>query len=124
MTTFHCDKLCMGECCTPLRWALNCEYDDLPSCGCESALCQAQLAADDPAKLAELMVMAMRARGIEAQPLEPRDGMCAFACACEGDAARWMRAMPQARAATLAIMSTPADESSKGRVEALIRGEK
>jgi hypothetical protein len=38
-----------------LIWALGCEYDDLSSCGCESPKCQAQLAIDDPVKLAALI---------------------------------------------------------------------
>jgi hypothetical protein len=139
MSAYHCDKLCSGTCCAPLRWALNCEYDDLPSCGCESALCQAQLAVDDPAKLAELGAMALRARGIDAIAVQANAENAAKVNAANPDfAIVWAKngvfltawkfdwrteSASDIRALLARIMATPADESSREQCEGLIRGE-
>ncbi len=132
MSAYHCGKLCDNACCAPLRWALDCEYDNLPSCGCESALYQAQLVADDPAKLAELGVMALRVRGVDA---------CVFGDDCfpwqwgilateqwieilpHDVPERIIYSMPQFRALLARIITTPPDESSRDECERIIRGE-
>jgi hypothetical protein len=119
--TYHCDKLCSGECCAPLRFAIRAhEQSDYLACD-TYAQDEAYRATDDPAKLAELMAMALLARGVELLGI-------AF-CVVDGSivvvASKWrrVRTMPQARAALLTIMALPADASSKPQCERIVRGD-
>lgn len=75
MTTFHCDKLCSCDACAPIRWALSYVESVGKPLGSyaagmfrDSAKCTAAWwASRDPAKLAELMVMGLRARGLSVE---------------------------------------------------------
>jgi hypothetical protein len=61
MKAYCCDKLCSGECC---EWLQNALADPLDPDGCTCPECQAYDAVRSPAKLAELLAMALRARGL------------------------------------------------------------
>jgi hypothetical protein len=142
VSSFHCDKLCSGECCAPLRWALS-ECDETSVRHCrrhwKPGEYHACLAVVDSAKLAELMAMALLGRGFA------RDGdrsVSADRRVCVGihGGLIWVGigdtehkpffmpkkalsfAMPEARAATLAIMTTSASDSSRDACERIVRG--
>ena len=142
MTTFHCDKLCSGECCAHLIVALNaaciwnwthekthvCAFCALTETidgvrhrfpGKHPERLAAIDAAGDSAKLAELMATGLRERGLF------------VVCAKVGTAIHvhlpqpivYVLTVPQARALLACVMATPPDASSKALVEALVRGE-
>ena len=100
-------------------------------------------AVSDPAKLAELMAMGLRARGVDAvsrcrsdygaKQLDLTHAVViwdqsqttteAMLFDIYGYCTWKIVKMPDVRSMLARIMLTPADESSKSRVEALIRGE-
>lgn len=91
-----------------LRWALECEYDNLPSCGCESHKCQAQLDADDPAKLAAIIAELLRERGILVQRhAVVFTNSIAIVVRIGGDLKLPRFTMPQARKLALALLNAP-----------------
>jgi hypothetical protein len=88
----------------------------------------------NPAKLAELIVIALRARDIDAVGVDGENPGCrsaAFAVwsnsdgvVIDDDACKFHElTMPQARRILAAIMATPADVSSREQCERLIKGE-
>lgn len=127
MTAFHCDKLCSGACCEWVRiWCdvmatrpVFATAVECPVGGCAS--CYARNALVDPAKLAELLVLAMRARGLDLHAFVAFDGERVVVANPLGHGPRL--ALPQARALLARIMATPPDESSRAQVEALYRCE-
>lgn len=128
-TTFHCDKLCAGNCsCLMLRAALAFDDGPWPVCAqCEHAWCSAKRAVDDPAKLAELMASALRTRGFDADvfPWTPQNGTPwtpRVHVRLSGHGAIRFE-LPQARAELLAIMQTEPDESSHETCERILRGD-
>jgi len=144
MITFHCDKLCSGECCAPLRWALDkCEYAIVFERRKRAREAAALIAIDDPAKLAALMAMALRSRGVDVALYDQR-GMwtwqtqfAVYPCwitvqldpeihgvSVEHTSGHGFDMTPtQAHAMLVAIMATPADDSSRDACERIIRGE-
>jgi hypothetical protein len=85
----------------------------------------AYAAIDDPAKLAELLAMALRARGSTwAAEADDDDAQNVLIYQERANGCSY-RSVPlsTARAALAAIMATPADPSSRERCERIIRGE-
>lgn len=152
MTKFHCDKLCGCGTCAPTRWALSYEEGfDKPlgsyTAGLfreSAAYTAAWFASRDPAKLAELMASALRARGFDVHThrflAECPDG----SDSCDADVLIWQaehdgtmaldiglgddnasRDMDATtfRAALLTITQTPPDESSRETCKRIIRGD-
>ena len=135
--TFHCDKLCGGECCKKIRRMLRMSLgntDQLATiANCTCIECTILRALYNPAKRAELMAMALRARGIDAaverwQITQPPSDIVIWH---DEQNIRiyggrvwqvWRRSlsMAQARDILAAIMRTPADESSKSQCEQII----
>ena len=151
--TSHCDKLCSGECCSHLLKALALVLRDHVTCahipnvargdvfGAATSMV-AHAAIDDPAKLAELMVMGLRARGIDA--VFRRLSEHRTYGRTVPDVAIWDRSVtvpdailldvkgyciwriiraPDARAKLLAITQTEPSESSHESCERILRGE-
>jgi len=132
---YHCDKLCGLECCVVLAWAL-CFTDSPEVHHCrkwapwEYGACTAVA---DPARLAELMVRALRARGpsVERVDFDKRyDSLADIAVFVDGDSIcletgddLYTLTMPQARALLAAIMSTPVGLASREQCVRIIRGE-
>jgi len=130
--SFHCDKLCLGECCAPLQWALHVQSlidRGLPAAlsGMSEQQATALYDVSDPAKLAELHAMGLRARGIDADvfPWIPEDGTPwtpRVHIRLAGNGIVRLE-LPEARTLLLAIMALPADDSSRGACERIVRGE-
>ena len=141
MTTFHCDKLCSGECCFHLVKALALVLRDHVTCAHipnvargdmfgATASMMAHAAIDDPAKLAELYVLALRARGfgdgehvrithwVHPMTKKPMIGIWWRSECVNADCD-----MSTARAKLLAIMNADPDESSREACEQILRGE-
>ncbi len=126
-TTFHCDKLCSNACCQWLnmwlgyvaanekRWGMK---------GCECPSCAAYHACLDPAKLAKLMAIALRARMPREWHIYGAGGDLGLGVCIEmeNDFIDARTTLAQARAKLLAIMQTPADESSREACEQIVRG--
>jgi hypothetical protein len=158
--SFHCDKLCSGTCCVPLRITLERLGAGKLSSGhneygvrfvsfgsghmcTDDKMVHPYNNAHDPAKLAELMVMGLRARGLDVAcdwsdrhdfyvawwPNDPQ----------YVDGTQWIHVrakrygrfndmpisewdMATARAKLLAIMATSPNETSLGECERIIRG--
>lgn len=151
-TTYHCDKLCSGECCAPLRYGLDrwmrapgfaanlCDIkDDEKGPNWPQQQHDALLALSDPAKLADLGAMALRARGFSVVVVAPDiqrwkapnhlsirwhddeigvydDGLLTCLVAESYTLAEF-------RALVARTMATLANESSREQAERLIRGE-
>jgi hypothetical protein len=152
VTTFHCDKLCSGPCCAPLRFALPfVDSHEIHHCR-KWALgeYEACSAVNDPAKLAELMAMALRARGVNTDldndswsvtivrhlvngvRISPRSWLLPSGVPHTTTTRRHATLslpgreydfdMPEARAKLLAIMATSANETSRDECERILRG--
>jgi DNA-binding NtrC family response regulator len=115
-----------------LQWALSTfdPDDGLPSCGCESAKCQAQLVVDDPAKLAELLAEALRERGVDVPGpseqtfwaqlvIQPRRTEGVIEIDMPEDGPSFTLDMPQARAALLRVLSLPEGATAEDAVKAV-----
>lgn len=139
MKTYCCEKLCSGDCCAPLRWAVKNVHCYLDNDGrlirdllggaiwlaMQSDEIQAQhaaiLAITDPAKLAELLVLGGNARGADTVEAWTSWGEL-VGISVNGYTPRLL-AMPEARALLAYIMITIADDVSKWQCEQLlIRG--
>ena len=133
MNKWRCDKLCSDVCCADYVSALeNPDGWQWIDHKC-SGLIAAYKDIDEPKTLAELMAMALRARGIDAaverwQITQPPSDIVIWH---DEQNIRiyggrvwqvWRRSlsMAQACASILAIMRTPADESSKSQCEQII----
>lgn len=146
--TYHCDKLCSNACCAPLRWALDmCATIDAGKIVAQAHQLrsekQLRLSAyndvHDPAKLAELGAMALRARGFSVVVVAPDiqrwkapnhlsirwhndeigvydDGLMTCLIAESYTLAEF-------RALLARIMTTPPDASIREQCERLIRGD-
>jgi len=134
--SFHCDKLCDGECCFHLLKALALVLRDHVTCARipnvargdmfgATASMQAHAAVDDPAKLAELFVLAESARGDRYEFVVSGDTIewCEWAKGKKRLLTIAIWTMAQAREKLLAIMHTPADLSSREACEKILRGE-
>lgn len=143
MTTFHCDKLCSCNTCAPIRWALKLATQDIrraevfvqypPQTGDTGELqfeYEAMCAILDPAKLAELMVMGLRARGIQISIEDANEYGVSFLIWSAKHPVhgrplpeqRWV-SPAKVRSQVLAIMATPPDESSREACERILKGE-
>lgn len=150
MSAFHCDKLCGCDACEPLVFALNIVASDPISAanfatskapGDDNGLREwcAVNALADPAKLAELMASALRARGLWkwSASMSIPTGAIMFdviarvdgAIRCELWDCRKVRSfrrelsMVEFRTRLLAIMQTTANESSREACERILRGD-
>lgn len=154
MTTFHCDKLCSCDTCAPIRWALSYVESVGKPLGSYAAVCHrdsaerlaAWFASRDPAKLAELTLLAMVARGWHSfdDPGEYMELPCVHVVSDVVDSTPYVGirlwwwedldkhvrrslemtfAIHKARAKLLAIMQTSPDESSRDACERILRGE-
>jgi hypothetical protein len=135
MSAYHCDKLCSKTCCAALRDAIdfanNSDLDEISRSWKRPKDKIAGLLFDvhDPAKLAQLMAMGLRARGIDAGPINHdgweiwpyKDKIIVDTTYMED--AMFFFALPEFRALLARVMATPADESSREQCEKLIRGE-
>lgn len=150
MSTCHCDKLCSNACCVPLwitldRLAKNklssghnehgvqfVSFGDGHACT-DDRMVRPYNDVHDPAKLAELGAMALRARGFIVELLSdyyPRDQMSYGVVITWTNTSvdvrfdEWQNmTLPQFRSILARVMATPADESSREQCEKLIRGE-
>jgi len=147
-TAFHCDNLCSCDTCAPTRWALSYVEGFRKPLGSYAAVCHRESAAylaawsasRDPAKLAELMAMGGESRGMVVLifPLAARATTApilrdkATLVFYDVDAIHIYPSLSltpriltlgQVRADLLAIMSTPANETSRNECERIIRGE-
>lgn len=154
-TAYHCDKLCSCATCESLRWAIDYarrefgEDDSLWMVYEKNGAFRrfpykaAILAAiHDPAKLAELLAMGLRARGWFVYDADPGDALRLPAATIEVDEdvvhvelfADWEScrapahgsplSTPEVRVKLLAIMAIEPNESSREVVKAMMRGEK
>ncbi len=136
--SYHCDKLCSGECCAPLRSALEfakqyCDPDETRWLVYQKNgwfLTRPWIVAPldaihNPAKLADLMAMGLRARGCAGRGFIDIVGDALVLRYWSEPRKRVKRefSLSEARAATLAIMALPSDASSKSQCERIIRGE-
>ena len=124
--SFHCDKLCSGACCASLQWALRAQSlidRGLPAAlsGMSEQQATALYDVSDPVKLAELLAMALRARGVDVVSAD-HHWTGSIVIVLRGDE-RIVLSMPQARTVLAAIMALPADESSREACERIIRGD-
>jgi hypothetical protein len=81
--------------------------------------------ATDPAKLAELLVLGGKVRGLKifgSNVFPSHCGIFVLFATASGAPFRRTLTIPEARALLAAIMATPADESSREQIEALFRG--
>ena len=135
MIAFHCHKLCSCDTCAPVRLIierLDGQNEPTSRIGTRSEYA-AQDALCDPAKLAELMVLALRARGFDVGPFAVRGGTTIQIWASNfgtivvetngPDYSHTSLTMLQTRAKLLAIMQTPPDESSRDACEQILKGE-
>jgi hypothetical protein len=102
-----------------LIWALGGEFDPLPSCGCESTLCQAQVATYDPAKLAELIAAELQRCDVHAWVVKHEYRPICWGV--RGDEYGGFWEMPQARAILVALLPLP--DGAREQAERAIRGE-
>jgi len=134
--SFHCDKLRSGECCFHLLKALALVLRDHVTCahipnvargdmfGAATSMA-AHASIDDPAKLAELFVLAESARGDRYEFVVSGNTIewCEWAKGKKRLLTIEIWTMAQAREKLLAIMHTPADLSSREACEKILRGE-
>ena len=128
---FHCDKLCGGKCCAPLRYGLaNRIHCRGKATGVAIIVAHATMrdtyqAIDDPAKLAELMASALRARMPQTWRIYGAGGDLGIGICVEMENnfidARMTPA--QARESLLTIMRMSADPSSREACERILRGD-
>jgi hypothetical protein len=129
MIAYYCDKLCSGECCAPLRWALIAALNPPEDTATREAIWiaygEALEVINNPTKLAELLDVALNARGVESQALTPKDGLCAVAyvASSDGEVVRYMRPIPEARGDLVAIIATPANKTSRDECERIVQGD-
>jgi len=136
-TTFHCEKLCSCDTCAPTRWALS--YDEgfgkpLGSYAAglfreSAAYTAAWFASRDPAKLAEVMAIALGARGfVNSNKLRitcwehPTTKVLMIGIWSPKRCENFDCDMPTARLKLLAIMATPANKTSRGGCERILKG--
>ena len=130
-TTFHCDKLCeLFDEHAPriLPWIIERANsgDEFAAYEVTSrSLKHAAIwdAVTDPAKLAELMALALRARGFGgAIYVHEQELHVCWSMTANCTTTQWLT-VPQARARLLRIMHTPADPTSRDECERILRGD-
>lgn len=134
--SFHCDKLCSGECCFRLLKALALVLRDHVACAHipnvargdvfgATASMQAHAAINDPAKIVELMAMGLRARGHHKAAGSIVGDYMWISYVDDGelyDFAMHVNSMEHRHKQLLAIMHTTADPSSREACEKILRG--
>ena len=126
MTTFHCATLCSGPCCAPLLHMLTRSQSGVsmePRKDTPVSIRCAIVAVLDPVKLAELMALALRARGFGgAIYVHEQELHVCWSMTANCTTTQWLT-VPQARARLLRIMHTPADPTSRDECERILRGD-